>query len=223
MNDILPSGSKIKKLYTAMLLLTLTALFVTGILVSLHFKTADTGSFCNLNDYWNCDKVNKSPFAEIFGIPVSFLGFGFYLFFSVLLVMKLKNFNLDRLIKPFNTKHLLWLSSGIGVGGAIWIFALETTWSGPLLPLAILKGLIFVALQLLLLYKYRGKESPDLIQAAFLLSLVLTGVNFSLYLSFIEFFVLEAICVFCITQQILIILIALLNTQVLWLFKNEHK
>ena len=44
-----------------------------------------------------------------------------------------------------------------------------------------------------------------------LLLIVISGIGllFSLYLSYIEFFVLRALCIFCLTQQILILLIFL--------------
>ena len=89
MNPFQHQSSKLKKLYTSIFLLSLAALFVTVILINSHYESSAAGSFCNIDDYWNCDKVNKSTFAEIFGIPVSVLGFGFYLVHSIIYYLSL--------------------------------------------------------------------------------------------------------------------------------------
>lgn len=114
--------------------LSFLGMLVTAYLTYQHF--ADPGeSFCNVSDYVSCDIVNKSVYAEIFGIPVAILGFAAYVLF----------FGFSFKIVP----RLLWL------------------------------GVLFSGL----------------------------GLLFSLYLTSVEFFVLDAICIFCVTQQLLILLI----------------
>lgn len=45
----------------------------------LYSKFASTGfSACNIDDYWDCSKVNALPESELFGVPVTLLGLGFY-------------------------------------------------------------------------------------------------------------------------------------------------
>ena len=39
---------------------------------------AGTQAICNINEYFNCDKVNSSPWSEAFGVPITLLGMGFY-------------------------------------------------------------------------------------------------------------------------------------------------
>lgn len=63
------------------LLLSIIGLFITSYLIYAHFKI-DENSICNISDTLNCDIVNKSSYAEIFGIPVSIGGFAYYLFMT---------------------------------------------------------------------------------------------------------------------------------------------
>lgn len=53
-----------------------------GIVVSVyalahHFELAG-GEFCSIGDTLDCDKVNRSVYSEIFGVPVALLGIIFY-------------------------------------------------------------------------------------------------------------------------------------------------
>lgn len=49
-------------------------MLVTAYLIYQHYKPS-SDSFCNINNFISCDIVNKSIYAEIFGVPVSILGF----------------------------------------------------------------------------------------------------------------------------------------------------
>jgi uncharacterized membrane protein len=133
----------------------LLALFIFGTLVSLylvylHFQPS-ASEVCQINELFNCDKVNKSIYAKLFGIPVSILGL-LYNIFACFVILYLK--------KDFNLK--------------------------------IFKGL-------------------------FVLNTF--GLLFALYLSYVELFVLYAICLFCVIHQIDIIL----STIVFYLIYKENK
>lgn len=207
-------SSKQKKIYTMMLFLSLAGVFVTTYLIYIHFKPAGAGSFCNLDDYWNCDRVNQSPFAEIFGIPMSFLGFGFYALLSVLLIGLIKNYKYWR-GELLTSKWFFSLTAIISVLMSIGLIFLEFKFSKALygfFPIvSIIRNLLVSVLIFLIHKKYKNNDDQITKFTAWLGILTLFGVNFSLYLTGIEFFVLEAICVFCITQQVLIILICILN------------
>ncbi len=53
-----------------------------GLGVSLYLgrqhHPANGSSLCNVNETFNCDVVNTSAASELFGIPIAFLGSGFY-------------------------------------------------------------------------------------------------------------------------------------------------
>ncbi|MBL8619596.1 MAG: thioredoxin domain-containing protein [Deltaproteobacteria bacterium] len=53
-----------------------------------HHPSAGS-SFCSVDDVFNCDVVNRSEYSELFGLPIAFLGAGFYaacLFVGVMLL-----------------------------------------------------------------------------------------------------------------------------------------
>jgi|GEM_PF-918221 len=211
MNVFAHPSSKQKKIYTAMLLLGLAALIVTGFLISLHLKPAEVGSFCNLDDYWNCDRVNKSTFAELMGIPVSYLGFAFYSLLTILIVGLIKGVDFQKRLKPITPSLLLAANAVFSSAGAVYLLFLEAPFLGNLTALALVKTILFIFCYLIILKKFYSNKSSTTVFLAFLSILTLFGVNFSLYLTDIELFVLEAICLFCLTQQILIIFITGLN------------
>lgn len=204
-------SSKEKKLYTASLLLTLTAIVVTIILIHTHFENSESGSFCNISDYWNCDRVNKSTFAELFGVPVSIFGFLFYGTFAILQFLYLKTINIEKFLPPiFTTKRLAQLSLLAATFSGGFLMYQEITYLGLLIPWGIIKNLIFMALPIWFYTKAQTVNKPETYYAVFLLILALFGFNFALYLTNIELFVLEAICIFCFSQQVLILIISIL-------------
>lgn len=128
--------------------LSVLGLLVCIYLVYQHFKT-DDNSFCNFNDYFNCDIVNKSEYSVLFGMPVAILGALAY-------------------IAIFATAILL-----------------------------IKQKLPKIALGLLALFSA-------------------ISLAFAIYLSVMEFFVLYAVCIFCVTSQLIILSIFLLSLNI-WL------
>jgi len=115
---------------------------LTCYLIYQHYSPPNT-SFCNINGFINCDLVNKSSYSLLFGVPVSILGLGTYVF-------------------------LLILSLG-------------------------------------LLFGYCKRRTLILATA-----LSGFGLLFSLYLTIVEFFVLSAVCLFCLGQQFVILALFLL-------------
>jgi uncharacterized membrane protein len=59
--------------YIQLTTLNLFVLPVTIYLIVMHYKP-EVSEFCTFGETFNCDIVNKSIYAEIFGIPVSILG-----------------------------------------------------------------------------------------------------------------------------------------------------
>lgn len=215
-------GSKLKKLYTSIFLLSLLGAIVAAVLVSIHFKASEAGSFCNLDDYWNCDRVNKSTFAQIFNIPVSIYGLLFYSFLSFITFGLIKGWNFTKGLFPLKFNWLPFLALLGSSAVTIFLLYYESTILGNLAYIGIVKNLVFLGLYFLIFRFSQKNPHPTVHFMAFLAISALFGVNFSLYLSEVELLVLEAICIFCLTQQIIIIMISVLAVITLKQNKNEY-
>ena len=125
------------------LLITIAILSVLGVGVSsyaLWQHYAPLGAaFCNVNETFSCDIVNKSEFSEFLGVPVAGIGLVAYLGFLAVSIGVL----IDRAAAP---RVLPWL-----------------------------------------------------------LVAAIGGLGFSAYLTYIEFFVIGAVCILCVTSQALIL------------------
>lgn len=62
-----------RKKLLAILILSLAGIAVSAYALKLHY-TLDPTTFCNFNNTFNCDVVNKSWASEIAGIPVATIG-----------------------------------------------------------------------------------------------------------------------------------------------------
>ena len=60
------------------IVLSLLGLVIMTYLTYIHFAKAK--SFCDLSETVSCDVVTTSIYSEIFGIPVSILGLGYFAF-----------------------------------------------------------------------------------------------------------------------------------------------
>lgn len=129
--------SSIRRLYTAMTVLSPIGLAASSYLLYLHFKP-EASTICKLSERFDCDIVNKSPYSEIFGIPVALIGILVYF--------------------------------------ALFLFALRGKW----------------------------RDQTKLLP--WVLLCTSGAVLFSLYLTGVEAFILRAFCLFCLTQQIVILL-----------------
>ena len=104
-----------------------------------------------------CDEVNNSLYAKIYGIPVSFIGLAGYLLLLALAVAALR--------------------------------------SG-------------------------GRVQRQMVLLGLLLSL--GGVGFSIYLTYIEIYVIEALCSWCVASAIIISLLAIVSGISLWRAATHH-
>ncbi len=81
-----------------------------------HHYEFVSGALCDINATFNCDIVNRGPFSEIAGVPVSLMGLVGYGFMFVAAMLALRAPN-DRSLSGF-----LLLASG-----AAFLFALYLT------------------------------------------------------------------------------------------------
>ena len=87
-----PSTFSKKRTYSliAIMLLSIIGIYLGITLTQFHYALLDKQNNpsaellpCTLGESFNCDLVNSSPYSELFGIPVAFLGFLFYLFLFI--------------------------------------------------------------------------------------------------------------------------------------------
>jgi uncharacterized membrane protein len=79
------------------------------------------------------------------------------------------------------------------------------------IPVALLGLLAYSALFLLTLVQHRGPESVQDYVPLAIFGVALVGVLYSAYLTYLELFVIYAICRWCVTQSVVITLILLLS------------
>jgi protein-disulfide isomerase/uncharacterized membrane protein len=100
--------------------LGLAAAGLMGLLVSLYLgmQHIDTGSpsVCNINATFDCDRVNRSQYSELAGIPIALLGAGFYA--AVLAVAVLAFTKAERYARVGN---LLFIGGVISVGYSLFL------------------------------------------------------------------------------------------------------
>ncbi|KKU53335.1 MAG: hypothetical protein UX74_C0001G0053 [Parcubacteria group bacterium GW2011_GWA2_47_10b] len=80
------TGNKFRKIVIG--LLALTGLGLMSYLTVIHYTQAS--SFCDLSETVSCDVVTTSIYSEIFGIPVSIFGAGYFAF-VIFLIFKAKS------------------------------------------------------------------------------------------------------------------------------------
>ena len=97
-----------------LIVFALLSMAVIGYLISIHYAPAEE-AFCNLGEGLSCDVVNKSVYAEVFGIPVSLLGFLYFVGVFLLVLCK----------KASTPYHWLALVSIIFLGPSLYLTGIE--------------------------------------------------------------------------------------------------
>jgi len=87
----------------------------------LHNKGFASGSFCSINETFDCDVVNKGPYSEFFGIPVAFIGLVGYALLLTGAILKHKQPE-DKALTVF----LLLVATG-GLGFSLYLTFIEAT------------------------------------------------------------------------------------------------
>jgi uncharacterized membrane protein len=71
----------------AIIILALVGALLAAYAFSLHLAPSDS-SFCNVTANINCDKVNKSVYANVLGVPVALLGLLAYVAIALLILKR---------------------------------------------------------------------------------------------------------------------------------------
>ena len=115
---------KKKSILLLMLILSLLGMPLTIYLTYLHYKP-EASTFCVLSEQFNCDIVNKSSYAEIFGIPVAIFGFLGYVLFFVLTYGKLIILNKKKINRDSKLTKYLFMFTLLGFLFSLYLTFLE--------------------------------------------------------------------------------------------------
>jgi uncharacterized membrane protein len=71
------------------MLLAVAGIYLGVYLTQRHYQLQNNQEtehtfVCSLSSFFNCDLVNSSPYAELFGVPVALWGIFFYIFIFIL-------------------------------------------------------------------------------------------------------------------------------------------
>ncbi|MFH1063808.1 MAG: vitamin K epoxide reductase family protein [Candidatus Woesearchaeota archaeon] len=106
---------KVRPVLSVMLFLLILGLLVSIYLTWLHFKPS-IGSFCSINETFDCITVAKSGYSSIFGVPVSFIGILGYITMIVICVrLILKESGKIRKLNTHLLNMILLVISSLGV------------------------------------------------------------------------------------------------------------
>jgi uncharacterized membrane protein len=128
-------------------------LFVLGVIGLLdsaylaYIKLANATATCG--GIGDCDAVNSSKYAEIFGIPIALFGAGAYIFMLVIIYME--------------PRHNLWRENGplalfvltlLGVLYSAYLTYVEVAILFAICPYCVLSAIILVAMFAISVYRY---------------------------------------------------------------------
>jgi uncharacterized membrane protein len=102
------------KLGWAIFLIAAVGVVLSSISVYDHYRK-DPSEFCNINETFNCDIVNRSEYSELAGIPVSIIGVAGY---AALMV-------LSRMVWQRRLSLLMLLGTIGGLGFALYLTYIE--------------------------------------------------------------------------------------------------
>ena len=115
----------------AVVVLAILAMGVTSYLTYLHYVPS-AAEFCNFNDQFNCDVVNKSQWSYIalgpVEIPVAIMGFLYYLGVAIGTIGVLKGWKFTKIWKwfePMNVIRLMRWLTYVGVVFALYLTYIE--------------------------------------------------------------------------------------------------
>jgi len=102
-------------LMTAIALIAIAGMAVSCVSLYEHFATSTT-SFCNFNQSFNCDLVNRSVYSTVFGMPVALIGaIGYSLIVALATVYRSQG----------QTPVILFIVSSAGLGFALYLAYIE--------------------------------------------------------------------------------------------------
>ncbi|OGZ97444.1 MAG: hypothetical protein A3I44_06100 [Candidatus Sungbacteria bacterium RIFCSPLOWO2_02_FULL_51_17] len=150
-----------------LILLSLAGLAIMAYLFKVGYS--DASSFCNLGEGLSCDLVNKSKYAKIFGIPLSGMGF---LYFVWVLYIAIRSYKAE-------TLKLLALATIIFLGPSLYLSGVEFFVIKSICVLCETSKVMMLAVLGVSLYAMRPKKvSWGQVLAVAIAGIVLAGVAY---------------------------------------------
>lgn len=104
-----------RRLMIAIALVALCGIAVSSVSLQHHFSKSKT-SFCDINETFNCDLVNRSSYSTFLGVPVALIGILGYL-----LILALATAYREKAETPV----MLTVVSAAGLGFALYLAYIE--------------------------------------------------------------------------------------------------
>ena len=116
MSGVIPNPvSRMPRLILVIAFIAVAGVLVSSVSLQHHFSHSKT-SFCNLNETFNCDIVNRSKYSTLFGIPVALIGIlGYLLILALATIYRQKA----------ETPIVLLMTSAGGLGFALYLTYIE--------------------------------------------------------------------------------------------------
>ena len=104
-----------RRLMVAVAFVSLAGVMVSSVSLYHHFSKSKT-SFCDINESFNCDLVNRSPYSTVLGVPVALIGIlGYLLILGLATVYREKA----------ETPAMLLIVSAAGLAFALYLTYIE--------------------------------------------------------------------------------------------------
>lgn len=107
----------------SILLKLIVALSLVGFGISAysfaHHASFVSGAFCNLNESFSCDIVNRGPYSELYGVPVALIGMIGYAFLAVAAIVSLRRPD------DVSARTFLLLAAGGGLAFSAYLTGVE--------------------------------------------------------------------------------------------------
>jgi len=148
------------KLLLAMIVCSGLAILVTSYLVYIHYQ-ADVTGMCQAGTAFDCDSVNQSQYAMLFGVPIAIFGLAFYVGFFLLGLALYMGFELRRIHQSLSRNHTFWLMFLIPLFGTAFSLRLsyiEATVLNAWCPFCVIQQFIVFVMLILSLSMLRHRH-----------------------------------------------------------------
>ena len=146
--------TSLRPLFAIIAVLSIAGIAVSGVSLQRHYAKSAT-SYCDFNQNFNCDIVNRSEYSELAGIPVAGIGVAGYALLFILSALRKSR---------AETPTQLLSASIWGLGFALYLTYVEAyqlrTWC--ILCLAS-QALIFIITVLSVIIKFKGRTASGVV------------------------------------------------------------